>query len=1350
MKILKIGIGAFLFIVNFDCYSQNYAVGANGTLLRTTTQGASWQPISTSISQDIRAIWQRGKDTLLLGSGQNLFFWRSDTSDVRFMDSLSSNQPSQENIADIAFFSGSNQNHGVVTNELEAGTPSATSIFAMRTTNFGQTWTKATPSQRILAFPSVSIAPTSTNIGYMLEGTDANYILRVDQNINPQGGSVSYSRSIPGIQPVFRSVANRANTVLAVGDWGTAFLSHDNGNTWRNLNDTRVDTGSLRPANVSFKNLKYCAISPNGNIMLVCGDSGYVARSTNGGNTWTQSILSPATTTSFRGIGFANNDTIILVGLRFGGTGFTQFSPQGDLTIYRSTNGGVSFTRVSSTNIEQAGTLQFSHTHRVHFANSQVGYIAVIGRSNPNENFILRTSDGGATWKNYYPSFGSPNVTSRQIQDIWAVGPDTVLFALGGSFFEGRIVRGIYDGVNDTLSWAVVNVFSTGVDWGKYALFSPNGTNFYAVGNGGIWFSNDRGNSWGSSAAAANPIETSQKTVFISISGNWVVSNDPGSLYKTDGTYTNWVKIMPDPRRYGRFRDIFAITNTIVYAVGTNGIIYKSTNANATDPANYGYANTFYQNISPAGVTDNLNAVFFTHPDTGVVVGENGVIYTTNNGGLTWTPRNSNTTQTLNDVFFSRPQIGVAVGNNGTIVRTTDGGQTWTPVNSGTTQHLYRVTMRDTTMPTGILTLKAEPLQINVNRNSNLQVAVTVQGFSNVSSLSGTMNWNSNVFSVASTTPKLAGLNITSAIGQISFSYNGAPTNLANNDTLLILTLNASGKFGDSSTVVFGGLSSNLSETIGQNTGFLHINAPNLTLSISTNKSSICVGGDSLTVSLSTTGTDNFSTNAIVRVMLSNASGSFSSPTLLAMTNTYTTSISVATPMISNSTQYKIGVSVNDNTMVDSFFVVSSNISAVGSNTAPTITKDALDTLTASIVGDSYSWFFNNSSLSVTTRKFKAQSYGTYKVRAIINGCPTPFSNDFHLVPLISFSHSTSTSSLCAGDSFTVSVNYTNEDTFMTVSLRAELSNASGSFATPTVIGTSNHFGNFNAIIPANAVGSTGYRVRVVASGTPIVADTISNFTLLTIVARPAKPVITQISKNQLQASGTGTFSWSNSATGNPITVSTAGSYRVSVTNNGCTSELSEPYNFSPTQAVITSVSPSSAGTGESITVAVTVTGSFDWKGSGDLNIYLYLADSLGGNPVLIGSALNNNVVAMIPNVSAGSYKLYADVFNTILPSTEKLTTAMVNFTVNPAPLGLNNEITASALIYPNPTYDGNIFVRTPEKTTLSIWSLTGEQLKVYNLEEGTQSILLELPSGMYLAKIVMGSRVITQKISIK
>jgi photosystem II stability/assembly factor-like uncharacterized protein len=92
-----------------------------------------------------------------------------------------------------------------------------------------------------------------------------------------------------------------------------------------------------------------------------------------------------------------------------------------------------------------------------------------------------------------------------------------------------------------------------------------------------------------------------------------------------------------------------------------------------------------------SGINNTLIDVFFTDQNNGWVVGANGTILKTTDGGTNWIPCSSGTNNELHSVFFIDTEIGWSVGLNGTILKSTDGGINWSSYPSGIYNTLYSV-----------------------------------------------------------------------------------------------------------------------------------------------------------------------------------------------------------------------------------------------------------------------------------------------------------------------------------------------------------------------------------------------------------------------------------------------------------------------------------------------------------------------------------------------------------------------------------------------------------------------------------------------------------------------------------
>jgi hypothetical protein len=92
-----------------------------------------------------------------------------------------------------------------------------------------------------------------------------------------------------------------------------------------------------------------------------------------------------------------------------------------------------------------------------------------------------------------------------------------------------------------------------------------------------------------------------------------------------------------------------------------------------------------------SGVSYDLKSSSFIDSNTGWVVGENGTIIKTVDGGSTWTSQTTNTTNNLNGVSFISSTTGYAAGEMFRNMKTTNGGTSWTSWNFSTNKNVNSI-----------------------------------------------------------------------------------------------------------------------------------------------------------------------------------------------------------------------------------------------------------------------------------------------------------------------------------------------------------------------------------------------------------------------------------------------------------------------------------------------------------------------------------------------------------------------------------------------------------------------------------------------------------------------------------
>lgn len=89
-----------------------------------------------------------------------------------------------------------------------------------------------------------------------------------------------------------------------------------------------------------------------------------------------------------------------------------------------------------------------------------------------------------------------------------------------------------------------------------------------------------------------------------------------------------------------------------------------------------------------SGTSEFLNDVYCISENVVVVVGANGTILKTVDGGAHWIQKMSGTSNDLNKMHFINSNIGYATGSNGTLLKTTDAGENWSSITTNLTTNL--------------------------------------------------------------------------------------------------------------------------------------------------------------------------------------------------------------------------------------------------------------------------------------------------------------------------------------------------------------------------------------------------------------------------------------------------------------------------------------------------------------------------------------------------------------------------------------------------------------------------------------------------------------------------------------
>jgi photosystem II stability/assembly factor-like uncharacterized protein len=179
--------------------------------------------------------------------------------------------------------------------------------------------------------------------------------------------------------------------------------------------------------------------------------------------------------------------------------------------------------------------------------------------------------------------------------------------------------------------------------------------------------------------------ETGTRDAFLTVAclpnGTVFVAGQHGKAILTTDQGKTWKQVDT-----GTKRDLLAVdfaNDQIGIAVGDFGTMIRTEDGGLSWstiplPADLKLPEDVAEIVDPGDVL--LYDVDFASPERGWAVGEFGVIFTTADGGKTWTTQQSGVETTLFGVQFADQNLGFATGIEQVLLRTTDGGQTWDQV----------------------------------------------------------------------------------------------------------------------------------------------------------------------------------------------------------------------------------------------------------------------------------------------------------------------------------------------------------------------------------------------------------------------------------------------------------------------------------------------------------------------------------------------------------------------------------------------------------------------------------------------------------------------------------------------
>lgn len=433
--------------------------------------------------------------------------------------------------------------------------------------------------------------------------------------------------------------ANRLGVLrdLSMGAFNLGYACGDNATvlyTVDGIDWTDADPGDQLPGGVALRGIHFPVGSSVG---WTVGDSGNIWKTVDGGTNWVQQA-SGLTTEDLYDVWFVDDNTGYAVG--------------DDGTVLKCVSGGT-WSIVPS---PRADPVQINS---IAFTSNGLRGLAV-GNTFSGAATILRTADGGATWASFASGAPVAHYTSVAIPKF---GSGNVAYVCGPG---GSILRhsGLATG---TGTWTAM---TGGAGALNAILFPDDDDHGVCVGDGNGIFYTDTG----TSSTVWTPATTVPASDYKSLSAvrqggavrlyaggsSGVVS---GSLFPTATTWTALPAVTGTPTVQA-LQSVYnsALLADVLWAAGNGGTLHQLVVGGAWNASGVPAASTA------------ANGLAFVNPLDGWWV-SNG-IYTTEDGGASWTLSPDHTSDTLRTIWMaSNGLTGYAAGDNGTILKCTTGGK---------------------------------------------------------------------------------------------------------------------------------------------------------------------------------------------------------------------------------------------------------------------------------------------------------------------------------------------------------------------------------------------------------------------------------------------------------------------------------------------------------------------------------------------------------------------------------------------------------------------------------------------------------------------------------------------------
>ncbi|MCX6225886.1 MAG: YCF48-related protein [Bacteroidia bacterium] len=509
----------------------------------------------------------------------------------------------------------------------------------LRSTDNGETWSK------------IYSGTTSILWGVSMHENGTGWIVGVPGSVlKTTDNGLTWVKQATGNYYSYYAVFTSDGVNCMIGGYpGTVYTSNDGGTNW-----------TTHPTN-STKTIR-CLYSDGKGLIYTGHDGGVIQRSPDNGATWV-TLPSPITTTI--------NDIKFLDSLGI------AVSTEGK--ILRTVDYGTTWTLITATKPYELNTICITDRNKV----------LIMGIA----GYILNSTDGGTSFTAtgagffYHPINAvvvKPNafylavgnygtITKSQDRLDWVLKTNGFVGIIYDIWFTDTLqgfAAGDYYGILKTIdggaTWKVKNQSVFYLEYSN--LFFVSRTTGFAATSSNLFKTSDSGENWTKVFSASSvPVLYGyvQRIFFLNPKMGWIVT-DQGSTYKTSDFGITWEYHPSGVTKV--LTDVVFIDTLRGFITGWGGTILKTIDGGSS-----------WTQISNS-ITQDMTSLHAFNMDSIIVCGFYGKVYRTSDGGLIWNSVSMPPSITYNNfrkIRFLNDSIGWLVGDQGALLKTKDGGKSW-------------------------------------------------------------------------------------------------------------------------------------------------------------------------------------------------------------------------------------------------------------------------------------------------------------------------------------------------------------------------------------------------------------------------------------------------------------------------------------------------------------------------------------------------------------------------------------------------------------------------------------------------------------------------------------------------